>query len=202
MITMITVGTFIIKMRQDGRPHRRRSDGQGMETMILGLLVRYMLQSRRSMLPALPPESRTSWRYCMISAPIRCLRCLSRFWAEICQFSRTIFSVNYSGTNIDKVPGCEAASRCDTPIYRPLTVRSRQMKKNRGHTSPTRNYHLNISIDKSLSMANNRSAMHTIHSAFHSHITRSTKAHLYKSHPAASADPLFGILALVESLLR
>ena len=39
-------------------------------------------------------------------------------------------------------------------------------------------------------MANNRSAMRTIHSAFHSHITRNTKAH-----------PLFGILALVESLL-
>ena len=70
MITMITVGTLIIKMRQDGRPHRRRSDGQGMETMILGLFVRNMLQSRRSMLPALPLESRMSWSCCMISLAV------------------------------------------------------------------------------------------------------------------------------------
>jgi len=93
-----------------------------------------------------------------------------------------------------------------------LTIYSTgQMRRGGGHTSPGGNHHLNIGIDESLSAANNCSVVRTVHSLTQpSHPIQSNPIHtsegtpkkyLYKSYPAASADPLVGILALAESLL-
>ena len=49
-------------------------------------------------------------------------------------------------------------------------------------------------------MSDDRSVVRAIQSALPPHTTRNTKAHLCKSYPAASANPLAGILAPEESL--
>ena len=63
-------------------------------------------------------------------------------------------NVNYSGTNVDKVLRDKVTSGGVSSVYQQLAIH------NRGRASPGGDRHLNIGVDGSLSVSDDRSRAH------------------------------------------